>query len=97
MPANKYMEENGLAAMLATKRSAGVAPRVNLREYVICMPMPNMNKAVHSCFETQRRCDQKSKTGVSVAPQKDFWLRKFEKSMLISKRTCENIRGTTCQ
>ena len=27
------------------------------------------NKAVHSGFETQRRLHQKSKTGVSVAPQ----------------------------
>ena len=27
----KYVEENSLAAMLATKRSAGVAPEVNLR------------------------------------------------------------------
>ena len=42
MPANSYIEENGLAAMLATKRSAGVAPKVNLREYVICMPMLSM-------------------------------------------------------
>ena len=29
----------------------------------------SLNKAVHSGFETQRRCHQKSKTGVSVAPQ----------------------------
>ena len=28
------MKENGSAAMMATKRSAGVAPRVNLREHV---------------------------------------------------------------
>ena len=29
-----------------------------------------MNKAAHSGFETQRRRHQKSKIGVSVAPQK---------------------------
>ena len=27
---HKYVDENGLAAMLATNRSAGVAPEVNL-------------------------------------------------------------------
>ena len=27
----KYVDENGLAAMLATKRSVGVSPEVNLR------------------------------------------------------------------
>ena len=30
MIAHRYMEENGLAAMLAAKRSAGVAPKENL-------------------------------------------------------------------
>ena len=47
---------------------SGVAPEVNIREYVI--PPPSMNKAAHSGFETQRRRHQKSKTGVSMAPQK---------------------------
>ena len=72
MPACRYIEENGLAAMLATKRSVGVTPEVNLRECETCMPPPSMNKVSHSGFETQtqRRHDQKSKTGVSVASQK---------------------------
>ena len=56
--------------MLAAKRLAGVAPEVNLREYVTHMPLPSSNKAAHSCFETQRRRHQKSKTWVSVAPRK---------------------------
>ena len=34
------------------------------------MPLPSVNKAAHYGFETQRRCNQKSKTWVSVAPQK---------------------------
>ena len=58
--------------MLAAKRSVGVAPEVNLRECISCMPLPSVNKAAHSGFETQRRCHQKSKTRVSVAPQKDL-------------------------
>ena len=37
MPAHRYVEENSLAAMLAIKRSAGVAPEVNLREHVTCV------------------------------------------------------------
>ena len=68
--------------MLATKRSAGVAPEVNLREHVKHTPLPSLNKAAHSGFETQRRCHQKFKTGVSVAPQKGLmssknFLKKF--------------------
>ena len=59
-----------LAAMLANKRLAGVTPEVNLREHISCTPPPRANKAAHYGFETQRRCYQKSKTGVSVALQK---------------------------
>ena len=47
MPARRYVEEISSATMLAAKRSAGVAPEVNLREYVTCMPLPSGNKAAH--------------------------------------------------
>ena len=69
----KYVDENGSVA----KRSAGVAPEVNLRERVTRTPPPSSNKAAHSGFETQRRRYQKSKTGVSVAPQKGLLSSKF--------------------
>ena len=72
MPTHKYVEENNLVAMLAAKRSAGVTPEVNLREHVTHMPQPSINNAAHSGFETQRRCHQKSKIGVLVAPQKEL-------------------------
>ena len=72
MPPHRYVEGNGSAAMLAAKRLAGVAPEVNLKEYVTCTSPPSANKASHSAFETQRRRHQNSKTGVSVAPQKDL-------------------------
>ena len=36
MPACRYVEENGLVAILITKRSAAVAPDVNLEEHVTC-------------------------------------------------------------
>ena len=42
MSACRYVEENGLAAMLANKRLAGVTPEVNLREHVTCSPLPTL-------------------------------------------------------
>ena len=33
MPGRRYVEEIGLAVMLVTKRSLGVAPEVNLKEH----------------------------------------------------------------
>ena len=63
MPTHRYVEENSLAAMLATKRSAGVTPEVNRGMCNTPTSPPSMNKAAHSGFETQRRHHQKSKTG----------------------------------
>ena len=72
-----------LAAMLAIKRLAGVTPDVNLKEYLSCTPLPSVNKAIHSSFETQGRHHQESKTGVSVAPQKGIMSSKiFLKTIL---------------
>ena len=72
MPARRYMEKNGSVAILAAKRSAGVAPEVNLGECVTRTPLPTVIKAAHSGFETDGTCHQKSKTGVSVAHKKDL-------------------------
>ena len=55
MPSRRYVEVN--AAMLATKRSAGVAPEVNFGEHVTYTPPPSVNKAASSRFETQKRDD----------------------------------------
>ena len=41
----KYVDENGSATMLATKRSTGVTPEVNLREHTSHIPPPSENKA----------------------------------------------------
>ena len=40
--------------------------------YITYLSLPSMNKAAHSGFEIQRIHHQKSKTGVSVTPQKGF-------------------------
>ena len=46
------------------------------------MPPPSLNKAAHSGFETQRRCHQNSKTGVSVVPQKGLMSSKIWKKRI---------------
>ena len=71
--------------MLGSKRSAGVTPEVNVRKRISHTPLPSVNKAGHSGFETQRRCHQKSETGVSVAPQKDVST-KIKKTRMHSSR-----------
>ena len=68
-------------------RPAGVAPQVNLRN-----PLHTGEKAcksgIHSGFEAQGRCHQKSKTGVSVAPQRGFVSQK-----IFNKRySCEKLK-----
>ena len=77
MPTHSYVEQNGLDARLAARRLAGVTPDVSIRENVICMPPPSANKVAHSGFETQKRLHKKSKTGVSVAPQKGLMSSQF--------------------
>ena len=46
-----------------------------------------MNKVPHSGFETQRKHHQKSKIGVSAAPQKDLGPPKIVKSSKCRRRT----------
>ena len=47
MPACKYVEENGSAAMSVAKRSAGVIPEMNLRKCVTRMPLSSANEATN--------------------------------------------------
>ena len=77
MPAHRYVEEIGSAAMLAAKRLAGVTPEVNLRECTTHTLLPSVNKDCPPGFETKRRHHQKSKTWVSVAPQEGLMPSKF--------------------
>ena len=84
MPCHRYVEEIGLAAMLTTKRLASVTPGVNLWGHVTHVPLPSASKVAHSGFETQRRYHQKSKTGVSVAPQKAHVLQFYFKKDFLS-------------
>ena len=69
---DKYVDQKGSAAMPAVKKSAGVAPEVNLRN-----PLHAGDEAckqeMHPGFETQGRLHQKSKSGVPVALTKKNW------------------------
>ena len=66
LPLLKHACVKVIGCYAGCQESAGAAPEVNFRECI----SPSANKAAHSGFETQRRHHQKSKTGVSVAPQK---------------------------
>ena len=77
MLAHRHKEENGLATILATKRSAGITPEVNVRECVIYTPLPSVNMAAHSDFETHSRCHQTSKKRVISGPTKELMLYNF--------------------
>ena len=51
MLVQKYVDLNGSAAMLATKRSAGVTPEVNLR-ILLHAGKKNTRQGIHPGFET---------------------------------------------
>ena len=74
-----------LAIMLAIDTGKGVALEGNLGECISHTPLPSANKATHSGFETQRRRHQKSKTGVSMTPQKGLMSSKNLKKMILMK------------
>ena len=65
MLVRKYVDRNGLAAMLAAKRLAGITPQVNLG-----IPLHADNKAckrgIHPDFEIQGRRQQNSKTDLET-------------------------------
>ena len=44
MSARRYVEENDSAAMVTAKRSAGIAPEVNIREHITYTTQPSVNK-----------------------------------------------------
>ena len=78
MPAHGYVEENVLAAMLAAKRLAGVAPEVSLGECVTYMPPPSANKM---SAEVQNR-------DISGTTKRFMSSKKFFKK----KSVCENVK-----
>ena len=65
MPAHRYVEDKSLAAMLATKRSAGVTPEVNLGKCVTHRSPPSVNNAAHSGFKTQETSPEIQDRGIN--------------------------------
>ena len=63
----KYMDWKGLVAIMTSVQSVSVVIEVNLR---ITTGEKAWKQGIHPGFNTLGRCHQKSKTEVSVAPQK---------------------------
>ena len=51
---HKYVDQNGLSAMLAIKKSRGVTPEVNVRN-LLCTGDEANKQAMHHGFETHHR------------------------------------------
>ena len=68
---------DGSAVMLAAKRSAGVAPEVNLKEYVIRTPLPSSNKAAPRGDVTRN-----PKQGYQWAHKKDSYSPRIKKKIV---------------
>ena len=79
MPVCRYVEENSLAALLAAKRSAGVAPEVNVREHVAHMSPPSMNKAPTLASRPSGDVTRSPKQGYHWPHKKDMSYKKFKK------------------
>ena len=76
--------------MLAIKRSTGVEPEVNQRNRLHAAE----EAGIHPEFETQGRHHQKSKTGISVVPQKGHFITSskfFFKNVHLSRQGKQNL------
>ena len=71
--------------MVATKSSTGVSPEVNVKECTSCMPLPSVNKATHSFFETQRRPPEVQNRGISGPTKRTDVLQIFFQKALFNK------------
>ena len=73
--------------MLTSKRSAGVTLKVNLRNPLHAGDKTCEQGDFHPGFEIQGIGHQKSKTGISVTPQKDVMSSKY----FVKKSFCTNF------
>ena len=72
MPAHRYVEEIGSAAMLAAKRLAGVTPEVILRECITHTLLPSVNKAAHLALKPRGDITRSPKHGYQWPHNKDL-------------------------
>ena len=66
----KYMDQKGLATMLTNIELAGITPEVNLRN-PLCTSEKACKQGIRHGFESQDRYHKNSKTGTSLAKQKN--------------------------
>ena len=64
------VDQKGSAAMLATKKSVGVTPEMNLRKPLHAQVIKHANKGPTLTLKPRADINKSPKTGVSVAPQK---------------------------
>ena len=84
MPARRYMGEIGSAAMLASKRLAGVVPEMNLREHATCTPLQSANKGAHSGFQTRGEVTRSPTHGYQWTHKKDLCPQIFLKKIIVN-------------
>ena len=80
LPACRYVEDKRLAAILATKRSAGVAPEVNFRKYVALMPLPSGTRLPTLDLKPIGDVTRSPKQGYQWPHKKDLCPHFFEKT-----------------
>ena len=88
MPTHRHVEENGSAAMLAAKRSAGVVPEVNLRVSVTRTPPPNVNKATSLALKHRGYVTRSQTQGYQWPHKKDLYPPCINKTMNQKLLTC---------
>ena len=77
MAQSKYMTQKGSAAMLAIKRSAGVAPEVNLRN-LLRTGEEACKRGIHYDFETRTASPEVQTMGVSGQTKKTHVLKNLK-------------------
>ena len=83
MAVHRYVEDNGSAAMLATKRSVGVTSEMNLQNCVTHMPLPKANKAAHARGDVTRSPKQEYQWPHKKDTRPPNFLKIFLKSLKI--------------
>ena len=80
MPVHRWVKENVLVAMLATRRPAGVAPEVNLRKHVTRMPLLSASKAVHPGLKPRGDTARSPKQGFQWPHKRTYVLQFLKKN-----------------
>ena len=86
----RYVEEISSAAMLATKRSGGVAPEMDVNEHVIWMPLPIVIKATHNDLEPRRNVTRSLKWEYQWPTENDLCPSKLKMNYVV------DVTSTCC-